>query len=107
MQRSMSISKRSGYFSTLFDLSSNSAGQIAMAFGGQTNSQIWQATHLPRPNWSFTSAGAPRKLSLKSQRSSGYCIVIAVFLFFQLKTSRSTPKKCLMVRPRPLRIETK
>src|ERR1017187_8692740 len=79
MQRSMSMSKACGAFSTwsMPAPSGTDPGVMRIAFGGQTNSQSWHETHFSRPFGSLTSVGTPRYPAGIAGRCSGYSMVSA------------------------------
>src|SRR5688572_21207938 len=72
-QRSMSMSKRTGYFSYL--LFGCSPASIVMHSAGHAVEHMKQATHLSEPSWRLVSWWIPRKRGEYWRRSSGYWIV--------------------------------
>src|SRR5260221_218393 len=76
-QRSMSMSKRSGYFSYL--LFGCSPASIVMHSAGHAVAHMKQATHLSVPSARFVSWWMPRKRGEYWRRSSGYWIVGSAF----------------------------
>jgi hypothetical protein len=62
MQRSMSMTKSFGSFSTSASGASSGRvpGVMRIALGGHTNSHNWHETHFTRPSGSFTNVGTPR-----------------------------------------------
>src|SRR5512141_1835117 len=97
--RSMSMSNRTGYFST--PGSGDSPATIVMHFAGHAVAQQKHATHRGDPFSRFISRCRPRNRGGISRRTSGYSIVLIPSWRTMLE------RRCPIVTPRPFTISTR